>query len=102
VGVLVGVFVGVFVGVLVRVLVRVDVLVEVGVAVLVGVAVCVLVGVGVEVTGAAQGFGWEAVLRGLGGWAVKSVALSSVSLQPPPLRVTPTVGPDAGARPLPS
>ena len=74
------------------------------VGVLEGVPVGGLVGVsvGMSVAGGEQGLVGEAVLRGLGGWAVKSAALSSVSLQPPPLRVAALVALVAGALPLPS
>ncbi len=44
----------------------------------------------------------ERLLRGAGGFASKSCALSSVSVQPFALRCGAVAAPEAGARPAPS
>jgi len=103
VGVDVGVPVEVDVGVLVGVQDGVGVWVCVGVGVLVGVGAGVFVGVEVSVgVGPPHGFRGDALLRGFGAPAVKSPALSSVSVQPPTARSAAVVSLKSAVGPEPS
>jgi hypothetical protein len=93
-------------GVVVEVEVGPRVKVAVGVIVLVDVAsveVVVTTTVSVAVPPPAHGLNGLALLRGVGGViTVKSVALLSASIQPPPARMSLALLPGAGAGPLPS
>src|SRR5690242_19892326 len=100
-----GVVVGVTVGVRVGVGVIVGVRVMVGVGVIVGVLVGlpgVEVLVGVDVAPPGQTLVGELLLRGLGDPEAKSLALSSLSVQPPSARRAAVVLTNAGAAALPS
>src|SRR5215210_6018385 len=101
-GVGLGVGVGVAVGVGVGVGEGVGAGVGVGVGTGVGVGVGVGGGVGVGVGVTAQETDGELLLRGAGGAAVKSLALSSASAQRSSLRDAASVLLGAGAAPLPS